>query len=206
MIDAYNKDSDIHSITASEVFDVSLDEVTDLMRRKAKAVNFGIIYGISSFGLGQDLDISRKEAEGYIEKYFRTYGKVKEFMDKCVSDAKETGYSLTLFNRRRPIPELKSSNYMVRSFGERVAMNAPIQGTAADIIKIAMIRVNNELKEKKLKSRLVLQVHDELIIETKLEELEEVKTILVNQMMNAAKLLVSLVVDVNEGYSWYDAK
>lgn len=206
LIDAYNKDSDIHSITASEVFDVSLDEVTDLMRRKAKAVNFGIIYGISSFGLGQDLDISRKEAEGYIEKYFRTYGKVKEFMDKCVSDAKETGYSLTLFNRRRPIPELKSSNYMVRSFGERVAMNAPIQGTAADIIKIAMIRVNNELKEKKLKSRLVLQVHDELIIETKLEELEEVKTILVNQMMNAAKLLVSLVVDVNEGYSWYDAK
>lgn len=206
LVRAYNKGDDIHAITASEVFDVPLNEVTDLMRRKAKAVNFGIIYGISSFGLGQDLDISRKEAEGYIAKYFETYGKVKDFVDGCVENAKESGYSVTLFNRRRPIPELKSSNFMTRSFGERVAMNAPIQGTAADIIKIAMIKVNNELKEKNLKSKVVLQVHDELIIETKNEELDEVKEILVRQMMDAAKLEVPLLVDVNSGASWYDAK
>ena len=206
LIEAYNKDSDIHTITASEVFDVSMDEVTDLMRRKAKAVNFGIVYGISSFGLGQDLDISRKEAEGYIEKYFNTYGKVKEFLDSTVSQAKKLGYTTTIFNRRRPIPELASSNFMTRSFGERAAMNSPIQGTAADIIKIAMIGVNTELKNRGLMSKLVLQVHDELLIETACDELDEVKDILVNKMMEAAKLRVPLIVDVNSGSSWYDAK
>ncbi len=206
LIEAYNKDTDIHSITASEVFDVPMEEVTSLMRRKAKAVNFGIVYGISSFGLGQDLDISRKEAEGYIAKYFDTYKGVKTFLDTTVSNAKKNGYSSTIFYRRRPIPELSSSNFMTRSFGERVAMNSPIQGTAADIIKIAMINVNKELKKGGYKSRLILQVHDELLIETKIEELEDVKKILVDNMMGAARLKVPLVVDVNEGKSWYDAK
>lgn len=206
LIEAYNKDSDIHSITASEVFGVPFDEVTDLMRRKAKAVNFGIVYGISSFGLGQDLDISRKEAEEYIQKYFDTYKKVKHFMDDMVESAKKKGYSLTMFDRRRPIPELKSSNYMTRSFGERAAMNSPIQGTAADIIKIAMINVNKELKKRSLKSRLVLQIHDELLVETHHDELDEVKDIMVSNMVNAAKLSVPLIVDINSGTSWYDAK
>lgn len=206
LIEAYNKDSDIHSITASEVFGVPLDSVDDLMRRKAKAVNFGIVYGISSFGLGQDLDISRKEAEGYIEKYFATYGNVKSFLDTTVSDAKKNGYTTTMFGRRRPIPELSSSNFMTRSFGERAAMNSPIQGTAADIIKIAMINVNKALKEAGYKSRLVLQVHDELLIETKQEELESVKELLVAKMMEAAKLKVQLMVDVHSGDSWFDAK
>ncbi|MDE6024857.1 MAG: DNA polymerase I [Lachnospiraceae bacterium] len=206
LIDAYNKDSDIHSITASEVFDVPISEVDDLMRRKAKAVNFGIVYGISSFGLGQDLDISRKEAEGYIQKYFSTYGKVKEFLDKTVEDAKKNGHSLTMFNRRRPIPELGSSNFMTRSFGERAAMNSPVQGTAADIIKIAMIRVNSELKSRGLKSRLVLQIHDELLVETHLDEVDEVKEIMVSNMMEAASLAVPLIVDIHSGNSWYEAK
>jgi len=206
LIDAYNKDSDIHSITASEVFDVPLENVDDQMRRRAKAVNFGIVYGISSFGLGQDLDISRKEAEGYIEKYFNTYGNVKEFLDKTVSDARKNGFTTTMFNRRRPIPELKSSNFMTRSFGERAAMNSPIQGTAADIIKIAMIDVNKELKRRNLKSKLILQVHDELLIETAIDEIEEVQDILVKKMINAADLKVPLIVDVNTGSSWYDAK
>lgn len=206
LINAYHKDTDIHSITASEVFDVPIDKVDSLMRRRAKAVNFGIVYGISSFGLGQDLDISRKEAEGYIEKYFNTYGGVKRFLDNTVENARKNGYTTTLFGRRRPLPELSSSNYMTRSFGERAAMNSPIQGTAADIIKIAMIHVNRALKDKNLKSRIVLQVHDELIIETYKPELDEVKDILVNEMMNAAKLAVPLVVDVHSGDSWYDAK
>ena len=206
LIEAYNKDSDIHAITASEVFDVPLDEVDDLMRRKAKAVNFGIVYGISSFGLGQDLDISRKEAEGYIEKYFSTYGNVKLFLDSTVKEAKEKGYTVTMFGRRRPIPELSSSNFMTRSFGERAAMNSPIQGTAADIIKIAMINVNKALKAGNYKSRLVLQVHDELLIEAKIEELDDVKQLLVTKMMEAANLKVPLIVDVHSGDSWYDAK
>lgn len=206
LIEAYHKDTDIHSITASEVFDVPIDEVDSLMRRKAKAVNFGIVYGISSFGLGQDLDISRKEAEGYIEKYFDTYGGVKRFLEKTVEDAKELGYTTTIFKRRRPLPELKSSNYMTRSFGERAAMNSPIQGTAADIIKLAMIRVNRELKKRRLRSRIVLQVHDELLIETAGEELDEVRDILVSEMMHAARLDVPLIVDVHSGDSWFDAK
>lgn len=206
LIAAYQADEDIHAITASQVFDVPLDQVDSTLRRKAKAVNFGIVYGISSFGLGQDLDISRKEAEGYIEKYFATYGKVKEFLDRTVEDAKKNGYTVTMFGRRRPIPELASSNFMTRSFGERAAMNAPVQGTAADIIKIAMVRVNRRLKKEHLQSKLVLQIHDELIIETKKEEVEIVHKILVQEMMHAADLAVPLLVDANVGDSWYDAK
>lgn len=206
LIAAYQADEDIHAITASQVFDVPLDQVDSTLRRKAKAVNFGIVYGISSFGLGQDLDISRKEAEGYIEKYFATYGKVKKFLDRTVEDAKKNGYTVTMFGRRRPIPELASSNFMTRSFGERAAMNAPVQGTAADIIKIAMVRVNRRLKEEHLQSKLVLQIHDELIIETKREEVEIVQKILVQEMMHAADLAVPLLVDANVGDSWYDAK
>ena len=206
LIAAYQADEDIHAITASQVFDVPLDQVDSTLRRKAKAVNFGIVYGISSFGLGQDLDISRKEAEGYIEKYFATYGKVKEFLDRTVEDAKKNGYTVTMFGRRRPIPELASSNFMTRSFGERAAMNAPVQGTAADIIKIAMVHVNRRLKEEHLQSRLVLQIHDELIIETKKEELEKVQKLLVDEMTHAAELSVPLLVDANVGNSWYDAK
>ena len=206
LIAAYQADEDIHAITASQVFDVPLDQVDSTLRRKAKAVNFGIVYGISSFGLGQDLDISRKEAEGYIEKYFATYGKVKEFLDRTVEDAKKNGYTVTMFGRRRPIPELASSNFMTRSFGERAAMNAPVQGTAADIIKIAMVRVNRRLKKEHLQSKLVLQIHDELIVETKKEEVEIVQKILVQEMMHAADLAVPLLVDANVGDSWYDAK
>ena len=206
LIAAYQADEDIHAITASQVFDVPLDQVDSTLRRKAKAVNFGIVYGISSFGLGQDLDISRKEAEGYIEKYFATYGKVKKFLDRTVEDAKKNGYTVTMFGRSRPIPELASSNFMTRSFGERAAMNAPVQGTAADIIKIAMVRVNRRLKEEHLQSKLVLQIHDELIIETKKEEVEIVQKILVQEMMHAADLAVPLLVDANVGDSWYDAK
>lgn len=205
LIDAYNKDSDIHSITASEVFGVPMNEVDSTMRRKAKAVNFGIVYGISSFGLGQDLDISRKEAEGYIQKYFDTYTGVKEYLDSAVSNAYKNGYSESLFGRRRPIPELKSSNYMTRSFGERVAMNSPIQGTAADIMKIAMINVNKALIKGGYRSKLVLQIHDELIIEAPLEEKDEVMRLLENEMVNACSLSVPLIVEAHCGNSWYEA-
>lgn len=206
LINAYNQDTDIHSITASEVFDVPIEDVDSLMRRKAKAVNFGIVYGISSFGLGQDLDISRKEAEGYIEKYFNTYKDVKVYLDDTVKQAKEKGYSVTMYGRRRPITELKASNYMVRSFGERIAMNSPIQGTAADIIKLAMIHVDEELKKGGYKSRLVLQVHDELIIEACIDEVEAVKKLLVDEMSHAAELSVPLIVDVHTGSNWLEAK
>jgi len=177
-----------------------------LQRRNAKAVNFGIVYGISSFGLSQDLSITRKEAAAYIEKYFETYPGIKEFLDRMVSDAKEQGYISTMFGRRRPVPELKSSNFMQRAFGERVAMNSPIQGTAADIIKIAMIRVNERMKALGMKSRLILQVHDELLIEAWKEEADEVKAILAEEMHHAADLSVALEIDMHEGMSWYDAK
>ena len=169
LIQAYRDAEDIHRITASQVFHIPFDEVTPLQRRNAKAVNFGIVYGISSFGLSQDLSISRKEASEYIEKYFETYPGIKSFLDGLVENAKKNGYVTTLYGRRRPMPELKSSNFMQRSFGERVAMNAPIQGTAADIIKIAMIHVSERLKKEQLKSRLILQVHDELLIEAEEE-------------------------------------
>ena len=206
LIEAYRSDADIHRITASKVFHAPFEEVTDLQRRNAKAVNFGIVYGISSFGLSQDLSITRKEASEYIEQYFATYPKVKEFLDGQVEKAKETGYVTTIYGRKRPIPELKSSNFMQRSFGERVAMNSPIQGTAADIMKIAMIHVWEELRERKLSSRLILQIHDELLIETKREEAEEVARLLEEEMKKAAKLEVSLEADVHTGENWYDAK
>ena len=205
LIAAYNSDEDIHKITASQVFNTPLEQVTKTQRSNAKAVNFGIVYGISSFGLSQDLSISKKEAAMYIEKYFETYPKVHEFLEELVSSAKKNGYSVTMFNRRRPIPELASSNFMQRSFGERVAMNAPIQGTAADIIKLAMIGVYHKLKELGLQSRLILQVHDELLIETAKDEVELVRNILDEQMKNAAKLSVALVVDTNEGANWLEA-
>lgn len=205
LIAAYNSDEDIHRITASQVFNTPLNEVTKTQRSNAKAVNFGIVYGISSFGLSQDLSISKKEAAKYIEKYFETYPKVHEFLNGLVSSAKEKEYSVTMFKRRRPIPELSSSNFMQRSFGERVAMNAPIQGTAADIIKLAMIGVYHKLKELGLKSKLILQVHDELLIETAKDEVDIVKSILDEQMKNAARLSVALVVDTNEGSNWLEA-
>ena len=190
LIEAYREAQDIHRITASQVFHIPFDEVTDLQRRNAKAVNFGIVYGISSFGLSQDLSISKKEAAEYIERYFETYPKIKTFLDGLVEDAKKNGYVTTMFGRRRPVPELSSSNFMQRSFGERVAMNAPIQGTAADIIKLAMINVYNALKEHNLRSRLILQVHDELLIETYKEEIEQVSAILEEEMKGAANLSV----------------
>lgn len=205
-IDAFNNELDIHSITASQVFNVPFEEVTDLQRRNAKAVNFGIVYGISAFGLSRDLNISRKEADEYITNYFQKYPKVKSFLDKAILDAKENGYVTTMYNRTRPILELKSSNYMQRSFGERIAMNTPIQGSAADVIKIAMINVYNKLNEKKLKSRLILQVHDELLIETHKDEIDTVKELLIYEMENAVSLKVPLTVDAHIGNSWYEAK
>ena len=206
LIQAYREEKDIHRITASQVFHIPFDQVTDLQRRNAKAVNFGIVYGISSFGLSQDLSITRKEAADYIERYFETYPGVKQFLDGLVSDAKEKGYAKTLFGRRRPMPELSSGNFMQRSFGERVAMNAPIQGTAADIIKIAMIRVHDRLEKEQMKSRLILQVHDELLVEARKEEAEKAAAILREEMMHAAELSVPLEVDMHQGESWYEAK
>lgn len=204
LINAYNEAQDIHRLTASQVFHIPFDEVTDLQRRNAKAVNFGIVYGISSYGLSEDLSISPKEAKKYIDHYFETYPKIKEFLDGTVAGAKEEGCVRTLYNRRRPIPELTSSNFMQRAFGERVAMNSPLQGTAADIMKIAMIRVDRRLRA--MKSRILLQVHDELLIETAPEELEAVKQILQEEMSGAADLLVKLEIDVHAGENWYEAK
>lgn len=206
LIEAYKMDEDIHRITASKVFHTPFEEVTDLQRRNAKAVNFGIVYGISSFGLSQDLSISTKEAKGYIDEYFKTYPGIKVFLDKLVSDAKEKGYCESMFGRRRPVPELKSSNFMTRSFGERVAMNSPIQGTAADIIKIAMLHVYDALKAAGLQSKLILQIHDELLIETRENETEEVRRILSEEMKNACHLAVELEIDLHTGSDWYEAK
>ncbi len=205
LIDAYRQDKDIHAITASQVFHVPFDEVTPLQRRNAKAVNFGIVYGISSFGLSQGLSISREEAREYIERYFETYPEVKSYLDGLVESAKQTGYAETLFGRRRPVPELKDSNFMKRSFGERVAMNMPIQGTAADIMKIAMIRTFDALKERKLQSKLVLQIHDELLIETAPGEEEAVREVLKESMTGAAELSVPLLIDIHNGTDFYDA-
>lgn len=206
LIQAYREAQDIHRLTASQVFHTPFEEVTDLQRRNAKAVNFGIVYGISSFGLSQDLSITRKEAADYIERYFATYPKIKGFLDGLVEKGKKDGYVTTMFGRRRPIPELKSSNFMQRSFGERIAMNSPIQGTAADIIKIAMNRVYQRLQREGLQSRLILQVHDELLIETREEELEQVSGILEEEMRKAASLDVALEVDMHTGKNWYEAK
>ena len=206
LIEAYRNAQDIHRTTASQVFHIPFDEVTDLQRRNAKAVNFGIVYGISSFGLSQDLSITKKEAAEYIERYFETYPKIKGYLDGLVAEAKEKGYVTTMFGRRRPIPELSSSNFMQRSFGERIAMNSPIQGTAADIIKIAMNRVHDRLLAEGLKSRLILTVHDELLVETAAEEEQEVRKILAEEMHGAAQLSVMLEIDVHAGSDWYQAK
>ena len=206
MVQAFNNGEDIHKQAASKVFHTPIDEVTKEQRSNAKAVNFGIVYGISDFGLGEQLGISRKQAKQYIDQYLEQYSGIKTFMDETVEKAKETGYVETLFNRRRYIPELKSNNYMVRQFGQRAAMNTPIQGTAADIMKIAMINVLNELKTNKLKSKIVLQVHDEMMIESPLEEVDTVKDILKKCMENAIKLNVPLIAEVSEAKNWYDCK
>lgn len=206
LIAAYREGEDIHRITASKVFHVPFEEVTDLQRRNAKAVNFGIVYGISAFGLSEDLSISRKEATDYIEQYFATYPGIKQYLDGSVQSAKDNGYSVTLFGRRRPIPELKHSNFMQRQFGERVAMNAPIQGTAADIMKIAMLRVFFRLEKEGLQSRVLLQVHDELLIETVDSEKDAVARVLTEEMEQSADLKVRLIVDCHAGESWYEAK
>ena len=205
MIHAFNSGEDIHAMTASQVFDVPLEEVTKQMRSEAKAVNFGIVYGISDFGLATNIGTSRKKAKEYIEKYFAKYPGIKEYMDRTVKECKERGYVETLWGRRRYVPEIKSNNFNVRQFGERVAMNAPIQGTAADIIKIAMINIEKELEDKKLESKLLLQVHDELVIETKLEEIETVRELLVRNMENVIKMDVPLKVEAEEGKTWFDA-
>ncbi len=206
MREAFLNEEDIHKQVASKVFNVPLEEVTKEQRTAAKAVNFGIVYGISGFGLAEQLGISRKKAEQYIEQYLEKYKGVKEFMDRIVEKAKEQGYVETLFHRRRYIPELSSNNYMVRQFGARAAMNTPIQGTAADIMKIAMIEVNKKLEEEKLNAKLILQIHDELLIECKIEEKEEVKKILKESMENAVKLSIPLEVEVSEASNWYDVK
>lgn len=206
LIEAFYNDEDIHTKTAAQVFNIPKEEVTPLMRSRAKAVNFGIIYGISDYGLSRDLNIPRKEAKRYIDSYLNNYEKVKSYMDNIVAIGKELGYVETILNRRRYIPELKSRNFNVRSFGERIAMNTPIQGSAADIIKVAMVKVFDELKRRKFKSRLILQVHDELIIEAHKDELEQVKDIVKDIMENCIKLDVPLKVDLKVGDSWYEAK
>ena len=206
MIDNFNNDEDIHAQAASRVFGIPIEEVTKELRSKAKAVNFGIVYGISDFGLAEQIHSSRKEAKQYIEQYLDKYHRIREFMTSVVEEAKAKGFIATMYNRRRYIPELKSKNFMVRKFGDRVAMNTPIQGSAADIMKIAMINVYRKLKEENLKSKLVLQVHDELLIETDIDEKDRVKEILISGMESAAKLLVPLKVEVEEGKNWYEAK
>ncbi|NFE73101.1 DNA polymerase I [Clostridium botulinum] len=206
MIDAFEHHSDIHTKTASEVFKVPVDEVTSTMRSNAKAVNFGIVYGISDFSLAQDLKITKKEAAEYMAIYFERYPKIKEYLSSVSEYAKEKGYVLTILNRRRFIPEIKSSNKIVKALGERLAMNAPIQGSAADIIKLAMVNVYNKLKEKNLKSDLILQVHDELILNVKKDEFDIVKQLVIEEMENAIKLNVALDVDLKYGDTWYDAK
>ena len=206
LIQAYREEQDIHRMTASKVFHIPFDEVTPAQRSNAKAVNFGIVYGISSFGLGQDLNITRKEAESYINQYFATYPGIKDYLDGLVAEAKETGSVSTLYGRKRPVPEISSSNFMQRSFGERIAMNSPIQGTAADIMKIAMLRVDKALKEQGLTSRILLQIHDELLIEAPEGEASKVAEILQTEMMAAAALRVPLSVEVKTGDNWYETK
>ncbi len=212
LIKAFTENIDVHAMTASQVFDVPLDEVTSLERSRAKEVNFGIVYGMSDYGLSENLGITRKEAKTYIENYFAKYPKVKEYMDEMVDHCKENGYVTTILNRRRYVPEINHKNFNLRSFGERTAMNTPIQGSAADIIKIAMLKVYKALKEKDLKSKLILQVHDELIIDTHPDEVEQVKALLRENMETAADDILSdafkipLKVDMNEGESWYDTK
>ncbi len=206
MINAFRSDADIHTISASQVFNIPIEEVTKEIRSRAKAVNFGIVYGISDFGLAEQIAISRKEAKQYINQYLATYQGIRKFMETIVEEAKEKGFVETLCNRRRYIPELKSNNYMVRKFGDRVAMNTPIQGTAADIMKMAMIQVYQELKKRKLQSKIVLQVHDELLVETVLEEKDIVIKILRDCMEHVIQLRVPLKVDIGQGNNWLEAK
>ena len=206
LINAYKNARDVHQQTASQVFGVPLDEVTPEMRRNAKAVNFGIVYGISAFGLSDNLSITREEARAYMDSYFETYPGVKKFLDGLVASGREKGYVSTLYGRRRPVPELLSANFNQRLFGERVSMNSPIQGTAADIMKIAMVNVDKALQEEGLKSRIVLQIHDELLIEAPEEEADQAEALLIREMEKAADLKVKLEVSSERGCSWYDTK
>ncbi len=206
MIEAFKEGKDIHKQAASKVFKTPIEEVTKEQRSNAKAVNFGIVYGISDFGLGEQLGIGRKKAKQYIEEYLEQYAGIKQFMENITEQAKEQGYVETLFHRRRYIPELKSNNYMVRQFGARVAMNTPIQGTAADIMKIAMIKVYNEIKSRKLKSKIILQVHDEMMVETPIEEKEEMINIMKKCMESATKLEVPLIAEISDAENWYECK
>ena len=206
MCQAFENGEDIHKQAASKVLHKPIEEVTKEERSRAKAVNFGIVYGISDFGLGEQLGIGRKAAKTYIEQYLEEYSGIKRYMENVVEEAKRKGYSSTMFGRRRYIKELSSSNYMVREFGKRAAMNTPIQGTAADIMKIAMIKVYNEIKSRKLKSKIVLQVHDEMMIEAPIEEKEQVKEILKKSMENATILKVPLVAEISEASNWYECK
>jgi DNA polymerase-1 len=206
LTEAFKNNADIHALTASQVFGVPENEVTRQQRTAAKAVNFGIIYGMGGFSLSEDIGITKKEADKYIEGYFKTYPLVKTFLDAAVSSAKENGFARTIFGRRRMIPEISAHRFFERAFGERVAMNAPVQGSAADIIKIAMVNVHKALKEKGLLSRIILQVHDELLLEVKKEEADAVKVILKEEMENCVKLLVPLIADVREGCNWYETK
>jgi DNA polymerase-1 len=206
MVNAFRENQDIHTICASKIFNVPVENVSKQLRSRAKAVNFGIVYGISEFGLAEQTGINRKEAKDFMEQYLNTYSGIKKYMEDIVEEAKAKGYIDTLFGRRRYIPELKSNNYMVRKFGERVAMNTKVQGTAADIMKIAMINVYKKLKEEGLKSKIVLQIHDELLVEAPLEEKERVKEILVSEMENVCNLSVPLKVEAEEGKNWLAAK
>ena len=206
LIQAFNEGQDIHKITASKVFNKSLDNVTSFERSTAKAINFGLIYGKQAFSLAQDLGITKAKAEEYINDYFDKYPKIKDFLDNIVESTKETGYTKTMFNRIRYVPEINSSNFVQRGVGQRIAMNTPIQGTAADIIKVAMVKVYNRIKKENLKSRLILQVHDELLIEAYKDEKDIIKEILKDEMENAISFSVKLLIDINEGESWYDTK
>ena len=205
MIDGFRSGEDIHTITAAQVFGVARSEVTPLMRRSAKAVNFGIVYGISPFSLSQDIGVTVAEAKEYMDKYFAHYAGVRAYMDAVVEQAREQGFVSTLYGRRRWVPELKSSNFNTRSFGERVALNAPIQGTAADIIKLAMIRVRDRLKAEGLEGRLVLQVHDELIVECPESEAETVCKLVEEEMEGVAALSVPLLAETHAGRSWAES-
>ena len=206
MCEAFEKGEDIHKQAASKVLHKPIEEVTKEERSSAKAVNFGIVYGISDFGLGEQLGIGRKAAKAYIEQYLEEYAGIKKYMENIVEEAKQKGYASTMFGRRRYIKELQSNNYMVREFGKRAAMNTPIQGTAADIMKIAMIKVYNELKTQNLKSKIVLQVHDEMMIEAPIEEKDQVTQILKQSMESATTLKIPLIAEISEALNWYDCK
>ena len=205
MINAFNSGADIHTTTASQVFNLPPEMITPQLRSRAKAVNFGIVYGIGAFSLAKDIGVSNKEAKEYIDSYMNTYHGVADYMKRMIDVATDNGFATTLFGRRRYLPELTSSNRMLRAFGERVARNMPIQGTAADIIKIAMVRVDRRLHDENMKSRLILQVHDELIVEAPEDEAEKALEIVTEEMENACKMKVLLRADGKIGKTWYDA-